>query len=59
MFAWLTENLATIIISLLLFGIVCLIIYRLIKPRQSEASSCCSKCNGCYMANRCDENKQL
>ncbi len=48
--AWLTENLGTIIISLILLAVVAAIIISMIRDRKKGKSSCgcdCAHCGGC------------
>ena len=50
MFAWIIENIATIIVSLILIVIVALIVVKLVSDKKKGKSSCggnCSHCAGC------------
>ncbi len=50
MFAWIIENIATIIVSLILIAIVALIVVKLVSDKKKGKSSCggnCSLCAGC------------
>ena len=50
MLAWLSKNIATIIICLVLAVIVALIIYNLVKDKKKGKSSCGCNCAHCAMA---------
>ena len=53
--AWLTENLGTIIISLILLAVVATIIISMIRDRKKGKSSCgcdCAHCGGAAHAIR-------
>lgn len=50
MLAWLWANLSTILVSIVLIVIVCLIIRGMVKDKKNGKSSCggnCSHCAGC------------
>ena len=49
MIAWITENLGTILISLVLILIVTAIIIKLIRDRKNGISSCGGNCAHCGM----------
>lgn len=53
MLAWLGENLATILISILLIGIVAAIIVKLYKDKKKGKSSCGAGCEHCAMHGSC------
>lgn len=53
MFNWLIENLATIIVSLILAGIIAAVIMKLIKNKKNGKSSCGCGCKGCSMRGKC------
>ena len=53
MLAWLSKNIATIIICLVLAVIVALIIYNLVKDKKKGKSSCGCNCAHCAMAGSC------
>ena len=53
MFTWITENLATILISAGLLLIVVLIIVKLVKDKKKGKSSCGCNCAHCAMAESC------
>ena len=50
MLAWLSKNIATIIICLVLAVIVALIIFSLVKNKKKGKSSCGCNCAHCAMA---------
>lgn len=50
---WLTENLSTIVISLILLAVVIFITVRLIKDKRSGKSSCGCGCDSCALRGEC------
>ena len=57
MFAWIAENLATIIICLVLAVIVAAIIIGLVRNKKKGKSSCGGNCAHCAMAGSCHNKK--
>lgn len=57
MFAWIAENLATIIICLVLAVIVAAIIIGLVRNKKKVKSSCGCNCAHCAMAGSCHNKK--
>ena len=53
MASWLTQNIGTILISLLLALIVGGIVYSMIKDKRKGRSSCGCGCANCAMAGKC------
>lgn len=53
MLAWLTANLGTIIVSLILIGIVTAIIVKMVKDEKSGKGSCGCGCEHCAMHGKC------
>lgn len=58
MFAWLSENIATVIICAVLIAIVAAIIVKLIKDKKQGKSSCGCGCADCPMGGSCHSKKQ-
>ncbi len=58
MLAWLSANISTIIISLVLLLIVAAIIYKLVKDKKKGKHSCGCDCAHCAMAGSCHSKKQ-
>ncbi|MBQ6508458.1 MAG: FeoB-associated Cys-rich membrane protein [Flexilinea sp.] len=50
---WLSENIGTIIISLMLLLIVALIIRGMIRDKRRGSSSCGCRCSHCPMSGSC------
>jgi len=50
---WLTDNLSTIIIGLILLAVVVLIIISMIKKKQKGGSSCSCGCADCPYGSSC------
>lgn len=53
---WLLNNLATIIISVILALVVFLIIFKMIRDRKKGKSSCGCDCSCCSMGGCCHSN---
>lgn len=56
MIAWLTSNLATIVVGIVFFAIVGLVIWSMVRDKKSGKSSCggnCGGCSGCGMSGSC------
>ena len=52
---WLTENLATILICLVLAGIVCAVVVSMVRGRKRGGS--CGSCGSCPMSGACGRKK--
>ena len=57
MLAWLTENMATIIICAVLIAVVSAIIVSMIKNKKKGKSSCGCGCADCPMSGSCHPEK--
>jgi len=55
MLTWFTNNLATIIITLVLIAIVAAIIIGMRKDKKAGKSSCGGNCAHCAMAGKCHQ----
>ncbi len=51
--AWITANLGTIIVSLILILIVAAIVAKMLKDKKAGKSSCGCGCSGCAMSETC------
>lgn len=58
MLTWLIDNLATVIITLVLIGIVAMIIANLVKNRKKGKSSCGCGCANCAMSGVCHSSAE-
>ncbi len=58
MFAWIAENIGTILITAALVLIVALIARKLIKDKKKGKSSCGCNCAHCAMAGSCHPQKK-
>ena len=47
MLVWLEANLLTILVSLVVFGILALIVFGMIRDKQKGKSVTCGGCSGC------------
>lgn len=55
--SWLSENLGTIIVAVLLIGVISAVIASLIRDRKKGKSSCGCNCAHCAMAQSCHSRK--
>ena len=53
MFAWLSENFASIIVLLILVGILTAIVMNMIKNKKAGKGSCSCGCEGCANKGSC------
>ena len=53
MLSWISANLGTIIVSLILIAIVTAIIVKMIRDRKNGNTSCGCNCEHCAMHGRC------
>lgn len=56
MIAWLSENLATIVIALFLLVIVAAIVVRMVRNKRMGKSSCSCGCSSCAMNGACHKD---
>ncbi len=59
MLAWLSANLANILLVLALVVIVTLIIVKLVKDKKKGRSSCGCGCEGCAMRGKCHPDSRI
>lgn len=50
---WITENLGTIIVALILAAVVFAILRKLVKDKKQGKSSCGCNCASCAMGGQC------
>lgn len=55
---FLSENLATIIVSLILASAIILVVRKLYKDKKAGKSSCGCNCSGCPSSSVCHSKKQ-
>ena len=53
MLAWLSANMGTIIVAVILLAVVAVISVKLISDKKKGRSSCGSNCSKCAMAGKC------
>ena len=53
MFAWIVENIGTIVVCAVLIGVVALIITIMVRNKKKGNSSCSCGCSGCAMSEHC------
>ncbi len=56
MFAWIAENIGTILVSAALILIVACIVRKLVKDKKKGKSSCGCNCAHCAMAGSCHKS---
>lgn len=58
MLQWLSQNLATIIICLMITAVVTAIIIKKVKDKKQGKSSCGCGCSGCPMSSVCGKKSE-
>ncbi len=53
MLAWISDNLATIIVSGIVIAAVAAVVIKLVKDRKNGNNGCGCGCSGCAMADKC------
>ena len=53
MFAWISENIATIIVCAVLIAIVAIIIVSMVKNKREGKASCSCGCSNCSLKDSC------
>ena len=53
MLQWISANIGTILISLVLLAVVTLIIRSMMRDKKQGKSSCCGNCAGCAACGSC------
>lgn len=56
MWTWITANLATILLSLVLLAVVAGIVWRLIRQKKQGKSSCGCGCENCPSSHMCHKS---
>lgn len=57
MLAWMTENIATIIICAVLMAVVAVVVAGMVRDKKKGKSSCGCGCANCAMRGRCHSKK--
>ena len=57
MLAWLTANIGTVLITLLLIAVVAIIIVKLRGDKKKGVASCGGNCAHCAMSGTCHQKK--
>ncbi|MBQ6421581.1 MAG: FeoB-associated Cys-rich membrane protein [Clostridia bacterium] len=57
MFTWLTANIGTVLITILLIAVVAVIVVKLRKDKKKGVSSCGGNCAHCAMSGTCHQKK--
>ena len=58
MLEWLGQNGATIVVGAIVFGVIAMIIYKMIKDKKSGKKGCGCGCGGCSMKDICHQEKE-
>ena len=53
MINWISSNIGTVIVLAVLTFVVACIIYKMIKDKKNNKSSCGCNCSGCSMSGSC------
>lgn len=53
MIAWITQNIATIVVCIILIAVITAIIVSLVKNKKNGKSSCGCNCKDCAMSCSC------
>ena len=53
MIAWLTENLATIVVAAVVFAVLALVVVKMIRDKKRGKSACSCGCGSCPHASAC------
>ena len=56
--SFITENLGTIAVLLVVIAVVGLIVYKMYKDKKAGKSSCGCKCSGCANAGACHASRE-
>ncbi len=57
MLSWLTANIGTVLITLLLIAVVAVIVVKLRRDKKKGVSSCGGNCAHCAMSGTCHQKK--
>jgi cell division protein FtsW (lipid II flippase) len=55
MLSWLSENIGTIIVCLVLIAIVALVVRSMIRKKKNGCTSCSCGCSGCAAQSKCNK----
>lgn len=55
MMEWISANISTIVVSMLILSIVMLVIRKMAKDKKKGITSCGTSCSGCAMSGSCKE----
>ncbi len=58
MLSFLSQNLATIIVLLIVASVVGLVVFKMIKDKKAGKQSCSCGCGGCPMRESCHSNNK-
>lgn len=55
MMDWIIGNIATILVTLILIGLITLVIRKMVNDKKKGITSCGTSCNGCALAGSCKD----
>ncbi|MCR5322190.1 MAG: FeoB-associated Cys-rich membrane protein [Lachnospiraceae bacterium] len=58
MIAWITDNIANIVIVIILLTVIGLAVWSIIRNRKKGRSCCGGSCGGCMYSGSCKDNKR-
>lgn len=58
MLSWLSMNLATIIVFLVVALVVGLVVFKMVRDKKKGKSSCSCGCGGCPLKDSCHSNSK-
>lgn len=58
MLAWLQNNLGTLVVALIVFGLFAVAAVKVIKDKKQGKCSCGNSCSHCAMQGQCHSNKE-
>lgn len=56
MLTWLQNNLGTIVVAVIVFGILAAVAVKMLKDKKQGKSSCGNNCSHCAMHGQCHSN---
>lgn len=58
MIAWIMNNIATIVVLLIVIAVLALVVAKMIKDKKAGKKSCSCGCGGCPMKDSCHSNNK-
>lgn len=57
MIEWISENIGTIAVSLVLIGMVCAVAAKMVRDKRNHKTSCGCGCEHCAMSGTCHKSE--